>query len=381
LKFVVKRVTRQTMMIDTDTLWTKSHIKSQLAPLQESTLGISWHNISLTPSTSKLSPTSNYYLKVSIPYVKQTLVWEISFNPLCPELGPEIIIDGEEFAEIGNYQCLMNNLNNFIQWKTTDHLALKNVLNEFLDFYKQKQIKLLKEKSEKLHSEYMLLQDELGSKNIEILVVNGLKQVEVKFLLKLCIDSPNDSIFQTTFLNRDLLLYINFNGPSFNRISPELYLSPYLKTFFNNIESLHIPQFAERQHVIEYVNGLKTIIIQKINHLQQSLELRKKFITSLIVLRHNSVLECDIITFKRISLLYEHPDLHFVLNFTLPLNFPKEQFVLTMNSIYQMTDQGKPLCRVIKNFPYSPRWEPKKMILKVLEHVINKEIKIFQDIH
>lgn len=109
-------------------------------------------------------------------------------------------------------------------------------------------------------------------------------------------------------------------------------------------------------------------------------EKRKHFIISLLVLQYATVLEYDVLSYQKVSLHLKYLDFHFILSFELPLNFPKEQFSLTLYSIYHMTNQGIPFFKHIQNIPYSPRWEPKQMIAKALQHVLDAEVPIFQDL-
>ncbi|OXU22991.1 hypothetical protein TSAR_006887 [Trichomalopsis sarcophagae] len=107
-------------------------------------------------------------------------------------------------------------------------------------------------------------------------------------------------------------------------------------------------------------------------------EKRKQFIISLLVLQYGTVLEYDAIYYRKVSLHLKNSDFYFILCFVLPLNFPEEQFCLTLHSIYHMTDQGTPFFKHIGNIPYSPRWEPKQMIAKALQRVLDAEMPFFK---
>ena len=111
----------------------------------------------------------------------------------------------------------------------------------------------------------------------------------------------------------------------------------------------------------------------------QCIDNRRNLITALLVLHHSRVLEYDIVTYRKISLLLEHLDFHFIITFILPINFPAEPFSLSMHSVYHMTEQGKPVHKNVENFPYSPRWLPKQMIVKALNYIVENEIQKFQE--
>lgn len=91
-------------------------------------------------------------------------------------------------------------------------------------------------------------------------------------------------------------------------------------------------------------------------------------------------MEFDVTFYKYISIFSENLESTFILNFSLPEYFPQDVFILSMSSIYHMTDQGKPQLKQIKDFPYSPRWEPKKMVVKILEHILVDKVQITQEL-
>lgn len=41
--------------------------------------------------------------------------------------------------------------------------------------------------------------------------------------------------------------------------------------------------------------------------------------------------------------------------------FPTDQPAYVLQSVYHEAADGKPFYRVIKDYPYSPRWSPKEM--------------------
>ncbi|XP_014214076.1 BRISC and BRCA1-A complex member 2, partial [Copidosoma floridanum] len=132
--------------MNTTRFWFEPFVESQLLTLETFKAGISWHHLSNSLTFASYLPT-NYGYKLFIPYAKQTILWEIYFNPLFPELGPEIVINGEEFTETKDSLSLLCGLPELIKWDLAEKMSLTNVLNQFLSFFKCQQIKCLEKKS------------------------------------------------------------------------------------------------------------------------------------------------------------------------------------------------------------------------------------------
>lgn len=112
----------------------------------------------------------------------------------------------------------------------------------------------------------------------------------------------------------------------------------------------------------------------------KNLEQRRDFITALLVTQQGPIIECDFQRYKRISFLLRYSNFYFILNFKLTDDFPDEQFSMSLNSIYHISGQGKPICIDISSFPYSSSWTSKKMITKAIVHVFRSEIKKLKDL-
>lgn len=111
----------------------------------------------------------------------------------------------------------------------------------------------------------MVLQETLNSQNLEVLVIDGLKQTEVKFLFKIDFEFLKSSVMKKKLLNSEILVFISFSGLTFNKVVPELYISPYLKKLVGNTQNLQIPPFTEFVDLVEYVKEIKKIITIKVS--------------------------------------------------------------------------------------------------------------------
>lgn len=355
--------------------WMEDYIKFLLAPLPKAKLGIGLDDLKINSTIISKKKAKLYYLKFEIPYAKQFITLEMYFNPLYPELGPDFILNEEEDIQQTSIKDFVDNFKSLVSWCPTNELSLLKILDEFLNLYKSHQLNILKAHTDIVKLDPNELVNTIPRENFEINLVQGTKQIEAKFLTKFELDLSVLSLTENKKV--EALLYISFGGTSYNRVIPELYLPGYLTKLFDGSESLHIPPFIEVQHIADYIEKVKECIIEKAQAVSISTGKRKQFIATLLAIQPGTVLEYDVINYRKATLLLELNDIHFLLNFDLPLNFPIKQFTMTMHSVHHMTDQGKPVIKVVKEFPYSPRWEPKQMIMKAVSYIIENEFKKF----
>ncbi|XP_031786020.1 BRISC and BRCA1-A complex member 2 isoform X2 [Nasonia vitripennis] len=354
--------------------WVETYMQLVLPLMQQTKLGIEWRrsNFILFPKSSEI--IQNYHVQISVPYVKETLRWEMSFNPFYPELGPDLFFDQVNHLEKEDSECFSDNISSLMMWDFTDGSSLLKLIDELLFFYKSYQLNLLKIYAERSHIDFQSFVKGVPLENLEIMVSIRSKQTRFQILVKFFIDQSNTKAQQFQGWN---ILLLNIRGTSLSYVTPELYLSPSIKNCLYGIDLEHIPLINENQELADYLFAIKNYISEKIAIYSSCFEKRKQFIISLLVLQYATVLEYDAISYRKVSLHLKNSDIYFILSFVLPLNFPEEQFCLSLHSIYHMTDQGTPFFKHIGNIPYSPRWEPKQMIAKALQRVLDAEMPFF----
>lgn len=358
--------------------WMEDYIKFLLTTVSKDKLGIGLDDLKYSFNIVSKKKAKLYYLKFVIPYAKQFITLEMYFNPLYPELGPDLILNEEDDNQQAGINDFINDLTSLASWSPTNELSMLEILLEFIEVYKKHQLSVLKANPDAIRFDPEVLFSTIPLKNFEINLIQGTKQMEAKFLTKFELDlSSALNLVESKVV--EALLFISFGGTSYNRVVPELYLPGFLTKLFDGSESLHIPPFVEVQHVADYIEKVKECVIEKAQTVFSSTDRRKQFIATLLAVQPGTILEYDVINYRKATLLLELQDVHFLLNFDLPSNFPIKQFTMTMHSVHHMTDQGKPIVKIVNNFPYSPRWDPKQMILKAVSHIIDNEFKKFKD--
>uniref|UniRef100_A0AAY4AG27 BRISC and BRCA1-A complex member 2 n=1 Tax=Denticeps clupeoides TaxID=299321 RepID=A0AAY4AG27_9TELE len=245
--------------------------------------------------------------KLHIPYAGETLKWDIIFNARDPELPPDFI-----FGEDAEFLPEPSELPHLVAWDAANPECLLQLVKELVQQYHSYQCQRLRESSRLLFEYESLLQDPQYGLSMEIYA--GRKnswtgEFSARFLLKIPVDFSNIPVYllKDTALDpgEDVaLLSVSFEDAEATQVFPKLYLSPSIE-----------------QGVVEY----------------------------------------DAEGFTKLTLLLMWKDFCFLVHVDLPLYFPRDQPMLTFQSIYHFTSSGQLYSQVQKSYPYSPRWDGNEM--------------------
>ncbi|XP_012269010.1 BRISC and BRCA1-A complex member 2-like isoform X2 [Athalia rosae] len=348
--------------------------------LQTPRVGVSCGKVEASNVTSSCGKEKGDRFHLSIPYAGKRLVWSVFFNSLCPELGPDFLFNDDTFLDDPDLDTIIRHVPSLAHWDVTSDDALLMVIIELLMYYKQHQIELLGKQGERLQFEYSTLVSatEICAEDLEVVLLpSGLRPIEARFLIRMAMDFsklPERSTHQ----DDEAMLLVTFNGPDWNRITPELYLSKSLEEAFGGQAALHIPPFISTKCLMDYVPEVKRVINEKIILLATCFEKRKSFIAALLLLKRGSIIEYDAVESSQATLLFEYRDFYCMVHFKLPPAFPKEAPLIVLQSIYHMTSMGTLFCQTVEDLPFSHRWTPFEMVTKALNHIVEKEVQKFQ---
>ncbi|KAL5008989.1 hypothetical protein ScPMuIL_014570 [Solemya velum] len=310
------------------------------------------------PSLKKQQKSDRF--KIIIPYAGQSLMWEVLFDCNHPEDPPDFIFgaDDNEFSpSLEDLKCLS-------EWDANDPRALLLAVEQLVSQYGHYQQQLV-ENNDRLRFEYSSLidQTELTPEDIEVLIHRSeTKLGPVHFLIKLNVDFSGIPTYLTNDNpGKDLaLLLITSPSPDSNRVAPQLFLSPRVEQAFGGSANLRIPSYPNGSYLIDYVPSVLQLLKNKVEQVVQGHEKREEYIAAFLSHFGKSVLEYDAESFSKISFLFEWNDFFFIVHIDLPLYFPKESPVISLQSVYHES-QGKPYMEIIKEYPYSPRWTGNEM--------------------
>lgn len=349
--------------------------------LQAPRVGVSCGKVEVYNVSSSCGKVKGDRFSLSIPYAGKKLTWNVLFNSLCPELGPDFIFDDDTFLADPDLDTIVTHVPSLARWDVTNYDALLMVIVELLLYYKQHQIDSLGKQGERLQFEYSTLvgATEICAEDLEVVLLpTGVRPVEARFLIRMALDFSKLPERTAHPQDDEAMLLVTFNGPDWNRIVPELYLSKSLEEAFGGAASLHVPPFTSSKCLMDYVPEVKGFINEKINLLAMCFEKKKNFIAALLLLKRGSIIEYDAVESCHATVLIEHRDFYCLVHFKLPATFPKDPPQITLQSIYHMTSLGTLFCQNVEDLPFSPRWTPFEMATKALNHIIEKEVPKFQ---
>ncbi|XP_046481543.1 BRISC and BRCA1-A complex member 2 isoform X1 [Neodiprion pinetum] len=349
--------------------------------LETQRIGVSCGKVEVNNITSSCGKDRGDRFYLSIPYAGKTLSWNVLFNSLCPELSPDFLFDDDSFLADPDVTTILTHVPSLASWDVTNDDALLMVIVQLLSYYKEHQINLLEKQGERLKFEYSTLvnETEICPEDMEVISLpTGVRPVETRFLIRMAMDFSKLPERISHPQDDEAMLLVTFNGPDYDHITPELYLSKSLEDAFGGPAALHIPPFQSSKYLMDYVPEVKGYINEKINLLAICFEKRKSFIAALLLLKRGSIIEYDAVEASNVTLLVEHRDFYCMIHFKLPTTFPKQPPQITLRSIYHMTSLGTLFSQNVEDLPYSPRWVPFEMVTKALNHIAEKEIHKFQ---
>jgi hypothetical protein len=106
--------------------------------------------------------------------------------------------------------------------------------------------------------------NEIQFNNIEIIVVEGCKGIEVKFFMKINLNLP--MIISKKSINIAVLLLLSILGSQTCIIS-ELYLPIHLQNLYDGSKSLHIPPVTDLKYIDSYALQLIKSINKKVSNI------------------------------------------------------------------------------------------------------------------
>ncbi|XP_076174351.1 BRISC and BRCA1-A complex member 2 isoform X1 [Ptiloglossa arizonensis] len=350
-----------------------------LRVLKTDKLGICCETIEADSISSSCGKNKGDRFKLSIPYAKQTLTWNVFFDSQCPEMGPDFIFNDDTFLADMDVDILSTKVPSLAKWNPDNGDALLNVLVELLACYKEHQIQLL-QKEEELQREYSML---MRSKDIRledvetILLPLGSKPMEAKFLISFSVDLSQ--LQNSTCESSDVaILLITYCGVDWNYIIPQLFFKKSVEDILGGTTALQIPCFPPHKFLMDYVPEIKKFVAEKINSLAQSLEKRRNFLATLIALQNGSFIEFDAVYYTNATLLLTKQDFFFIVKIDLPLGFPKEPPRIMLQSVYHMVGSNTIYSEWVENFPYNSQWKPLEMIEKLFNHIVRNVVEDFK---
>eukprot|EP01018_Ginkgo_biloba_P018838 Gb_11547 [translate_table: standard] len=317
-------------------------------------------------------------LPCCLDYIK----WEVIYNSQYPWAAPDIIFgpddesfqplsfmgDGQETSEsVGSILC---------DWTIKDPSRLLRLILELRGLYMGYQRKCVEDLDDpRLRFEISTI---VSREGMEVCLVPGAdRSNEVKFAIPL-LDIDLSKVVAGYSLRHQQQIFLQVIFPVRRRQSvlpsaPHLKLvaSTTLKELFD-IEDVKLPVWIDGMCMAEYIPILEGILRAQVSEAFASVNTRRLFIEALAP-KFGRPLEAETMFCRRVSVLAASGVFSFLVHFILPIYFPRQQPVLTMQSSQHFDSQGMPIMsRPYTDYPWSPRWDASEMAQRIFEFIVEE---------
>lgn len=316
---------------------------------------------------------------LGIPFCLDYVYWDFLYNAMHPKVAPDVIFgQGDEgfqplvdYDESGNggKSCLAH-------WDYRDPRGLLCLVEELRLLYIEYQKKLVEEVDDaRLKFEISTV---LAKEGIEVSVVSSTgRPDEVKFAvplldldLKMMVPGCPWKLPQKIHLQAIFPVSSSYlSVPS----APGLKLTstPDLKSLFS-VDGVKLPAWVDGMCMAEYIPTLEENLKMQVVDASASIGCRRRFIEALAP-AFGRPLEADPIFCRKATVLSISGIFTFLVHFVIPLQFPKQQPILTLQSCQHCNSQGIPITSPPKNsYPWSPRWEVTEMVERIYDYLADE---------
>ncbi|XP_034589012.1 uncharacterized protein [Setaria viridis] len=320
---------------------------------------------------------------LSIPFCLDYVHWDVVYNALSPKVAPDVVFgpDDEGFHPLVDYAEAGNgDKSSLACWDCRDPrglLALVQELRELYVEYHKKQVAKVDDARVTFE-----LSTVLSKEGIEVCMVPSADRPdEVKFAVPLL-----DADFDFTKLvqgcpwrvPQKIHLQVIFpisRSSSYSSVpsAPRLKLisTPDLKSLFS-VEDVKLPPWSNGMCLAEYLPALEESLNLLVVEASASIGARRRFIEALAP-TFGRPIEADPIFCKRATVLSISGIFTFLVHFAIPLQFPKQQPVLTLQSSQHCNADGTPITSPpINDYPWSPRWDQAEMVERIYDFLTDE---------
>lgn len=318
---------------------------------------------------------------LAIPFCLDYIRWDVIYNALCPLAAPDIIFGPEDegfrpYPPVSEEGDLKSPKNGLSDWNCKDPTRLLSLILELRELYMTYQKKRVGEvDDERVKFEISTIVPREG---IEMYMGTGIEKTEeVKFAVPLLDMDINKMVTGCPWRHQQKI-YLQVIFPIGRKYVPapsaprlKLVSSPELKALFS-IEDFRLPAWLEGMCMAEYLPTLEEMLQSQIVDAVSSIDVRRKFIVSLVPLFGRPV-EADPVFCRKATYLACSGVFTFLAHFSLPLQFPKQQPALILQSSQHFNSHGAPIkSPILTEFPWSPRWESSEMAERMYDFLVEE---------
>ncbi|EXC00992.1 hypothetical protein L484_016058 [Morus notabilis] len=321
---------------------------------------------------------------LAIPYCLDFLKWDVIYDSESPFSAPDVIFGAEDetfdsFLLTGGEGGYLKSPKNCLSdWNSKDPTRLMLLVQQLRDQYMSYQRRRVGEvDDDRLIFEISTI---LSREGIEMHLISGNeKPEEVKFAVPLMDMDINKKIPvcpwrhpQKIFLQ---VIYPVGKKYASTLSAPRLKLisSSELKALFS-IEDVKLPSWVDGMCMAEYLPHLEESLEKQVLEAISLVDVRRRFIEALAPL-FGRPLEADPVFCRRATVLAATGVFTFMVHFFIPIQFPRQQPALMLQSSQHFNSQGALIkSNHLTEYPWSPRWELSQMAERIFEFLADEAL-------
>ncbi|KAF7102993.1 hypothetical protein CFC21_104037 [Triticum aestivum] len=293
---------------------------------------------------------------LGIPFCLDYVYWDFLYNAMHPKVAPDVIFGqrDEGFQPLVDYDESGNGGKSCLaHWDYRDPRGLLCLVEELRLLYIEYQKKLVEKVDDaRLKFEISTV---LAKEGIEVSLVSSTgRSDEVKFAVPLL----------------DLDLKMMVPGCPW-KLPQKIHLQAIFPSFFS-VDGVKLPAWVDGMCMAEYVPTLEEDLKLQVVDASASIGCRRRFIEALAP-AFGRPLEADPIFCRKATVLSISGIFTFLVHFVIPLQFPQQQPILTLQSCQHCNSQGIPITSSPNNsYPWSPRWEVTEMVDRIYDYLADE---------
>ncbi|CAI9116941.1 OLC1v1018237C1 [Oldenlandia corymbosa var. corymbosa] len=311
---------------------------------------------------------------LAVPFCLDYIRWDIIFDALYPLAQPDVIF-GADDGDFRPYHGIGDAKTAFTDWNSRDPTRLLSLVLELRNLYSDYQKKRVGEvDDERLKFEISTM---ISREGIEMCLSSGIdKPEEVKFSVPLLDMDLNKMVAGSTWRHQQKIflqvIYPVTRNHSTKPSAPRLKLvsSPELRSWFS-VEDSRLPSWVDGMCMAEYLPNLESMLDNQIKEAVSLIDVRRKFIAALSGL-FGRPLEADMVFCRKVSFLAASGTFTFMVHFSLPLQFPKQQPLVMLQSSQHFSGNAPIKSPIMNGYPWSPRWEVSEMADRIYDYLADE---------
>ncbi|AQK67178.1 protein BRE [Zea mays] len=321
--------------------------------------------------------------RLAIPFCLDYVHWDFVYNALSPKVAPDVVFgpEDERFQPLVDYAAAGNGDKSCLaRWDCRAPEGLHALVQELRELY----IEYQKERVHMVDDARLAfeLSTVLSKEGIEVCMVPSADRPdEAKFAVPLL---ESDFDFAKLVpgcpwrLPQKIHLQVIFpisRSSSYSSMpsAPRLKLisTPDLRSLLS-VEDVKLPPWSNGMCLAEYLPALEDSLNGLLVDASASIGSRRRFIEALAPI-FGRPLEADPIFCRRATVLSISGMFTFLVHFAIPLQFPKQQPVVTLQSSQHCNADGMPITSPpINDYPWSPRWDQAEMVERIYDFLTDE---------